>query len=45
MIVIVGAGLGGCKTAEGLRQGGFAGRLVLISAESVPPYDRPPLSK
>ncbi|MDP9026247.1 MAG: FAD-dependent oxidoreductase [Actinomycetota bacterium] len=45
IIVIVGAGLGGCKTAEGLRQGGFAGRLVLISAESVPPYDRPPLSK
>jgi len=44
-IVIVGAGLGGVRTAERLREGGYDGRLTLLGAEPDPPYDRPPLSK
>jgi NADPH-dependent 2,4-dienoyl-CoA reductase/sulfur reductase-like enzyme len=44
-IVIVGASLGGLRSAQALRREGFAGRLVAIGAESHLPYDRPPLSK
>ncbi|MVZ99811.1 ferredoxin reductase [Actinomadura sp. LD22] len=44
-VVIVGAGVGGLRTAEALRSGGYEGRLTLIGAERHPPYDRPPLSK
>ena len=44
-IVIVGAGHGGCSVAAYLRQYGFDGKIDLIGAESVPPYQRPPLSK
>jgi 3-phenylpropionate/trans-cinnamate dioxygenase ferredoxin reductase subunit len=43
--VIVGASLAGAKAAEGLRQEGFEGRVVLIGEEPVRPYERPPLSK
>lgn len=43
--VIVGASLAGAKAAEELRQNGFDGRVVLIGAEPVRPYVRPPLSK
>src|SRR3954470_16700412 len=43
--VIVGAALAGAKAAETLREQGFDGRLVLVGAESVRPYERPPLSK
>jgi 3-phenylpropionate/trans-cinnamate dioxygenase ferredoxin reductase subunit len=43
--VIVGAGLAGAKAAEALRDDGFDGRIVLIGAELVAPYERPPLSK
>ena len=43
--VIVGASLAGAKAAETLREQGFGGRVVLIGAESEPPYERPPLSK
>ncbi|HET6885825.1 MAG TPA: FAD-dependent oxidoreductase, partial [Rubrobacteraceae bacterium] len=43
--VIVGAGLAGGGAAATLRQEGFEGRVVLIGAESQPPYERPPLSK
>jgi 3-phenylpropionate/trans-cinnamate dioxygenase ferredoxin reductase subunit len=43
--VVVGAGLAGAKAAEALREEGFAGRLVLVGAEPVRPYERPPLSK
>jgi 3-phenylpropionate/trans-cinnamate dioxygenase ferredoxin reductase subunit len=43
--VIVGAGLAGAKAAQGLREEGFDGRLVLLGAEAEPPYERPPLSK
>ncbi len=44
-VVIVGASLGGIRTASALRRGGYAGRITLIGAEKHLPYDRPPLSK
>lgn len=44
-IVIVGAGHAGGRAAQGLRQAGFAGRVVLVGAEPHLPYERPPLSK
>lgn len=43
--VIVGASLAGATAAATLRDEGFDGRLVLISAEDLPPYERPGLSK
>jgi len=44
-VLIVGAGLAGLRTAEQLRQRGYAGVLTLLGGEVHPPYDRPPLSK
>jgi len=44
-VVIVGTGHAGGNAAALLRQYGFDGRIVLIGAEPVPPYHRPPLSK
>lgn len=44
-VVIVGAGLAGDRCAFALREAGFAGVITLIGAETVRPYDRPPLSK
>lgn len=44
-VVIVGAGHGGGTAAALLRQQGFAGEVILIGAEPVGPYHRPPLSK
>lgn len=44
-VVIVGGGLGGATAAATLRDRGFDGRIVLIGAEPMPPYERPPLSK
>lgn len=44
-VVIVGASLAGAKAAEGLRNAGFDGRIVLLGAEPERPYERPPLSK
>lgn len=43
--VIVGASLAGGTAAVTLRQDGFDGEVILIGAESKPPYERPPLSK
>jgi 3-phenylpropionate/trans-cinnamate dioxygenase ferredoxin reductase subunit len=43
--VIVGASLAGAKAAEGLRDNGFTGRIVLVGEETERPYERPPLSK
>jgi 3-phenylpropionate/trans-cinnamate dioxygenase ferredoxin reductase component len=44
-VVIIGAGHAGGSLAALLRQYGWDGSIVLIGAESVPPYQRPPLSK
>lgn len=44
-IVVVGGGLAGAKTVEGLREKGHTGPIVLIGAEEHLPYERPPLSK
>ena len=44
-VVVVGAGLAGAQTAAALRKHGFEGRLTVLGAEGLPPYDRPPLSK
>jgi 3-phenylpropionate/trans-cinnamate dioxygenase ferredoxin reductase subunit len=43
--VVVGAGLCGATAVATLRDEGFEGRIVLIGAEELPPYERPPLSK
>lgn len=43
--VIVGGGLSGAKTAEGLREHGHTGSIVLVGTEDHLPYERPPLSK
>ena len=44
-VVIIGGGLAGVKTAERLRKHGYPGAIILVSAESHLPYERPPLSK
>ena len=44
-VLIVGAGLGGLRTAEALRSNGFSGEIVIVGDESHQPYNRPPLSK
>ncbi len=44
-MVIVGTGAAGGAAAQELREAGFTGRVVLISAEDRLPYDRTVLSK
>lgn len=44
-IVLVGAGQCAASAASTLRARGFDGEIVLVGAESEPPYERPPLSK
>ncbi|MCR9147543.1 MAG: FAD-dependent oxidoreductase [Rhodobacteraceae bacterium] len=44
-IVVIGAGQAGSSLVAKLRGLGFEGALTLIGAETVPPYQRPPLSK
>jgi 3-phenylpropionate/trans-cinnamate dioxygenase ferredoxin reductase subunit len=44
-VVVVGASLAGVRTAQGLRDRGFDGEVVLVGAEDKLSYDRPPLSK
>jgi 3-phenylpropionate/trans-cinnamate dioxygenase ferredoxin reductase subunit len=44
-VVVVGAGLGGLRCAEALRNEGFAGSITLVGDEAHLPYDRPPLTK
>jgi NADPH-dependent 2,4-dienoyl-CoA reductase/sulfur reductase-like enzyme/nitrite reductase/ring-hydroxylating ferredoxin subunit len=44
-IVIVGGGAAGFAAAEMLRRRDYAGSIVMVSADSAPPVDRPNLSK
>jgi 3-phenylpropionate/trans-cinnamate dioxygenase ferredoxin reductase subunit len=44
-MVIVGAGECGARAALTLREQGWAGSITLIGEETLPPYERPPLSK
>jgi len=43
--VIIGASHAGVQLALSLRQGGWEGKILLVSDETVAPYQRPPLSK
>lgn len=42
---IIGGGAAAAYAAEGMREAGFTGRIVLFSAEEEVPYDRPNCSK
>lgn len=44
-VVIVGAGLGGLRAAQRLREQGFDGDITIVGDEEHKPYNRPPLSK
>ncbi|CAK8671079.1 unnamed protein product [Clavelina lepadiformis] len=44
-VVIIGGGPSSLTCAETLRKEGFTGRVILVSKERHPPYDRPKLSK
>ncbi|WP_033292675.1 NAD(P)/FAD-dependent oxidoreductase [Amycolatopsis jejuensis] len=44
-VVVAGGGLAALRAAECLRAEGYDGSLVMLSEETVAPYDRPPLSK
>lgn len=44
-VVIVGASVGGVRTAQALRSEGYDGDVVLVGEEEDLPYDKPPLSK
>jgi 3-phenylpropionate/trans-cinnamate dioxygenase ferredoxin reductase subunit len=44
-IVVAGSGHAAAQVVDSLRREGFGGRLVMVAAEPVLPYQRPPLSK
>lgn len=43
--VIIGGGAAGLNCAETLRQSGYTGKITLVSAEKMLPYDRTLLTK
>jgi NADPH-dependent 2,4-dienoyl-CoA reductase/sulfur reductase-like enzyme len=44
-VLLIGGGVASARCARRLRRGGFAGSILLVGEEPVPPYNRPPLSK
>jgi apoptosis-inducing factor 3 len=44
-VVIAGGGAAALAAADMLRRSGYSGPLTMVSADDVPPYDRPNLSK
>ncbi|MBG0809431.1 FAD-dependent oxidoreductase [Methylosinus sp. H3A] len=44
-VVIVGGGAAGLVAAHELREEGYSGSLIIVSADDAAPYDRPNLSK
>ncbi|MEP7082831.1 MAG: FAD-dependent oxidoreductase [Chloroflexota bacterium] len=44
-VLLVGGGVASARCARALRRNGFSGSIVLVGDETVPPYNRPPLSK
>ncbi len=44
-VVIIGGGQAGFQVAASLAQKGHNGEIIILGAESTPPYERPPLSK
>lgn len=44
-VVVVGAGHAGGQVAVSLREQGYRGPITVVGAESVAPYQRPPLTK
>ena len=44
-LLVVGGGPAGHSAAAAYREAGGGGRVVIVSADAVPPYQRPPLSK
>mgnify|MGYP001587620718 CR=1 FL=1 len=44
-VVVIGGGQAGSSLVAKLRNSGFEGQITLVAEESVPPYQRPPLSK
>lgn len=44
-LVVIGGGLAGAKAADGAREAGYEGRVVIVGDEADLPYERPPLSK
>lgn len=44
-LVVIGSGPAGKASAQAYREAGGAGRVVVVTADEAPPYDRPPLSK
>ncbi|HYF45151.1 MAG TPA: NAD(P)/FAD-dependent oxidoreductase, partial [Acidimicrobiales bacterium] len=44
-LAVVGGSLAGVRAAEGARDAGFEGRIVVVGDEDTAPYARPPLSK
>lgn len=43
--LLIGGGVAAVRCARALRRGGFAGSILIVGDEPVPPYNRPPLSK
>jgi 3-phenylpropionate/trans-cinnamate dioxygenase ferredoxin reductase subunit len=44
-VLLLGGGVAAARCARTLRRHGFAGSILLVSDEELPPYNRPPLSK